>query len=229
MTSAESRGTFVTLEGPDGSGKTTQIALLADRLRQAGRAVVITREPGGTPFGERVRDLLLGTDAAGIDPRTEVLLFCAARTELVTRVVVPALAAGRIVVCDRYADATLAYQGYGRGVDLAWISALGRTVTGGLVPDRTVLLDLPVETGLARRPAAEWNRLDAASLAFHRRVRAGYLALADREPRRWVVVAADRPRDDVAADVLAALGDLPGLDFAGAAATHRMQSPLQEE
>lgn len=197
------RGRLITLEGPEGAGKTTQLAWLRDRLAAAGIEVVVTREPGGTPAGESIRRVLLDPREAPLQPITEALLFCAARAELVAGVIRPALAAGHVVLCDRFADATIAYQGFGRGLPLDRLRAINAEATGGLKPDLTILLDLPVEVGLTRRrrDGAEWNRFDADSLAFHTRVREGYLALARAEPGRWVVVDAVGGPDTVAGAV----------------------------
>lgn len=197
------RGLFVTFEGPEGGGKTTQIHRLVDSLRSAGLVVLPLREPGGTTIGEKIRSLLLDMAGSPMQIETEALLFLAARRELVQERIQPALQAGQTVICDRFADATLAYQGYGRGMDLATLRALNAFATAGCRPDLTVLLDLPVEAGLQRRkldPAA-WNRFDAASLAFHEQVRRGYLELAGAEPGRWRVIDAARPADTVAVDV----------------------------
>jgi len=210
------RGLLVTLEGPDGSGKSTQASLLAQSLMARGWQVTVTREPGGTTVGEQIRRVLLDPAHPPLQPRTEALLFCAARSELVTEVVRPALAAGRVVVCDRYADSTLAYQGFGRGVPLAWLRELVRGATTGISPDVTVLLDLPVEMGLERRRAAggEWNRMDDETIAFHARVRDGFLALAAAAPDRWAVVHADRDARAVGRDVWSAVE--PALDAVAA-------------
>lgn len=198
---------FITLEGPDGSGKTTQSRLLADWMQEQGLPVLLVREPGGTPIGERVRDILHDPAHVGMTPWAEVFLFCASRAQLVAEVIRPALAAGRIVLCDRYADSTLAYQGYGRGLDLESLRTVLHLATGGLKPDLTFYLDISPEEGLARRlrGGGEWNRLDRETLEFHHRVRAGYLELAGLEPRRWVVVDAARPVEVVQADLRAIL------------------------
>ncbi|GAB4568409.1 MAG: dTMP kinase [Anaerolineae bacterium] len=191
-------GLFISFEGPDGSGKTTQIRLLGDWLRQQGLDVLVTREPGGTPLGDRIRALLLDPQYGDMSAEAEVLLFSAARAQIVRTVIRPHLARGGIVLCDRYADSTLAYQGYGRGLDREVLMAITTFATGGLWPDVTFYLDLPVEEGLARRQAEagqEWNRLDAEALAFHRRVRQGYLELAAAEPARWQVLDARQPID----------------------------------
>ena len=187
---------FLTLEGPDGGGKTTQASLLAEFLRQLGCDVVATREPGGTAIGDQVRAILSSLDNTAMHPRTEILLFQASRAQHVEQVIRPHLAKGGIVVCDRYADSTLAYQGYGHQVDLERLRLIVDFATGGLKPDLTLLLDIDVEEGLRRRTnSGEWNRLDAYALAFHRRVRQGYFELARQEPGRWVTVDAGRPEE----------------------------------
>jgi len=202
-------GRFVTFEGGEGSGKSTQLARLAARLTAQGLDPLVTREPGGTPVAEGIRALLL--DPA-LEPGAlaEALLMEAARAELVAAVIRPALAAGRVVLCDRYADSTLAYQGAGRGLDLAMLAGWNRVATGGLVPDRTLLFDLDPAVGLSRRQVAAGvpNRLDRESLAFHTRVRAQYLALACAEPGRIAVIAADQAAETIEAQTWAALSTL---------------------
>ncbi len=199
------RGLFITFEGPEGSGKSTQARWLAEFLEQQGYAVVLTREPGGTPIGDQIRQILLNRANHAMHSRTEVLLFQASRAQHVEELICPALKAGKIVICDRYADSTLAYQGYGRGEDVGELRRLIEYATGGLWPDLTLWLDLPVEAGLARIAPDRRNRLDAEALAFHRKVHAGYAHLAAAEPHRWVRVAADRPREEVRAAVRAAV------------------------
>jgi dTMP kinase len=202
------RGLFVTLEGPDGSGKTSQAARLGAALEAEGRDVVLLREPGGTALGERLRELLLHREDMPIDPLADALLFNAARAQLVAEVIRPALAAGRTVLCARFADSTLAYQGYGAGVDLDGLKALAAIATAGIRPDLTILLDVPAETGLnrKRRGRGALTRFESrADLAFHRRVRDGFLRLARAEPERWRVVDATRPRSVVAAAILDAV------------------------
>jgi dTMP kinase len=186
---------LITLEGPDGSGKSSQIGPLAEFLRQKGYEVVTTREPGGTAISDQVRAILARMDNKAMYPRTETLLFCAARAQLVDEVIRPALARGAIVLSDRYADSTLAYQGYGHGNDLTVLRQLLNFATGNLWPDLTLLLDLDAEEGLKRRRqgGGEWNRLDDYSIAFHRRVRQGYLEMAAAEPERWQVINASAP------------------------------------
>jgi len=181
---------FITFEGPEGSGKTTQLRLLAAWLREGGHEVTCTREPGGTPISEAIRDVLLDPSRREMRPETEILLFSAARAQIVGQVIRPLLAEGAIVLCDRYADSTFAYQGYGRGLHLATLRIITAFATGGLVPDLTVYLDIPIEEGLRRKPAEEWNRLEAQALAFHQRVRDGYLAMTEAEPQRWLAVDA---------------------------------------
>lgn len=209
---AQPRGWFITIEGPDGSGKTTQAAALATDLASRGLDVRVTREPGGTWLGERLRDVLLArTTSAATDPLTDALLFNAARRQLVTEVIRPALATGTTVVCARFADSTLAYQGYGAGVPLERLHVLEEAATDGLEPDLTILLDLPVEDGLARKAPGDVTRFEAEfDLAFHRRVRAGFLALAAAEPGRFAVVDAGRDSDAVARAVAAATDRLVG-------------------
>jgi dTMP kinase len=207
------RGLFVTFEGGEGSGKSTQLARLAARLGEGGLDPLVTREPGGTPVAEGIRALLL--DPA-LEPGAvaEALLMEAARAELVATVIRPALAAGRLVLCDRYADSTLAYQGAGRGLDLGVLAEWNRIATGGLAPDLTLLFDLDPAVGLSRREVAAGipNRLDRESLGFHTRVRAQYLALARAEPGRFVVVAAAQAPQAIEAQAWAALaGRLPGI------------------
>lgn len=188
-------GTFIAFEGPEGGGKTVQVQRLARRLQQEGRDVVVTREPGGTQVGDAIRAILLGLGDYAILPETEVLLLAAGRAQHVREVIGPALARGAWVLCDRYVDSTYAYQGGGRELDLDPIRTIQAYATGGLVPDIRILLDLPVEAGLARRHADpdSVNRIDLDSLAFHQRVRAMYRQLAGQDPDLWVVVDALQP------------------------------------
>src|SRR4051794_5321390 len=213
-------GWFLTVEGPDGAGKTSQVERLRDRATDAGFDVLVTREPGGTAVGERIRDVLLRTDAdAPLDPRTDALLFNAARAQLVTEVIRSALARGALVVSTRFADSTLAYQGYGAGLPLDELAAIERVATGGLRPSLTILLDVPVEVGLARKSGHEVTRFESEfDTAFHRRVRDGFLALAAAEPDRFAVVDATLPEGEVAAAVVRAAARVPGLERLGAAA-----------
>lgn len=185
---------FITLEGPDGSGKSMQIPPLAEFIRQQGYEVLTTREPGGTGIGDQIRQVIMKLGNTSMNPRTEILLFCAARAQIVEEVLRPNLQRGVVVLSDRYADSTLAYQGYGHGVNLDDLRSLLKFATGGLQPDLTVLLDVDAEEGLKRRQAGggEWNRLDAYALEFHRRVRDGYHKLAKAEPERWQTIDASQ-------------------------------------
>lgn len=193
---------FITFEGPEGSGKTSQLPALAEYLSQIGYDVLTTREPGGTPIGDQIRAVLLDNKNTTMQPRTEILLFQASRAQLVDQIIQPHLEKGGIVLCDRYADSTLAYQGYGYGRDIEELSAIIRFATNDLEPDLTLLLDVDVETGLLRRnTAGDINRLDAYNLDFHRRVREGYHQLAQADPERWVVVNASQPADVVQEEI----------------------------
>jgi dTMP kinase len=191
---------FVTFEGPEGGGKTTQMRLLASYLRQQAYDVLTTREPGGTPIGDRVRAILLDPAHTEMQPPAEFLLFSAARAQHVAQVIRPHLLQGGVVLCDRYADASLAYQGYGHEMDLDALRAISRFATGGLVPDLTCCFDLPVEVGLRRKAKGSgdaWNRMEQKEQAYHERVRSGYLAMAAQEPARWLVVDATRTLESI--------------------------------
>ena len=206
---------FITFEGIEGSGKTTQMARLAETLRERGVDHLATREPGGTPIGDQIRGILLHP-ASVLGPWSELFLYAAARAEHLERVIRPALASGRIVLCDRFTDATRAYQGGGRGLPPEAIEALHGLGPLRIDPDRTLLFDLDPAEGIARArrrastapPAATEDRFEQETLAFHERVRAGYLDLARRHPRRFRVLDARGAVDEVAARVLAAVGDL---------------------
>lgn len=198
---------FVTFEGPEGAGKSTQIRRLASELEARGYSVVATREPGGTAIGEAIRQILLAPEYSAMLPETEALLNTAARAQHVAEVIRPALAAGKIVLCDRYVDSTLVYQGAGRGLPTNELLALQHFATRGLWPDLTLLLDLPVEVGQARRRASgePLSRFDADTLGFHERVRRGFLALARDDPARWRIIDATQSEEAVAREVLAAV------------------------
>ena len=194
---------FITLEGPEGSGKTSHIPYLVEYLREKEYTVFPTREPGGTTISEQIRDILHDLKNAEMHPRTETLLYQAARAQIVEQVIKPRLDAGEIVISDRYYDSTIAYQGYGHQQDLEQVRALVKYATGGLTPDLTILLDLDIEVGLKRKiqNEAEWNRMDAYTVEFHQRVRRGYLEMVKQEPKRWVVVNSEQKWDDVQAEL----------------------------
>ena len=214
-TATPGHGAFITIDGPDGGGKTTQAERLRDHLAARGVPVVLTREPGGTWLGERVRQVLLartGAEAAPTDPLTDALLFNAARRQIVGEVIRPALLAGTTVICARFADSTLAYQGYGAGVPLDRLRELADIATDGLVPDLTIVLDLPVEAGLARKSPGDVTRFEAEfDLEFHGRVRDGFLAIAEAEPSRVAVIDATADIDTVAATIASVVDDRLGL------------------
>ncbi len=192
---------FITFEGSEGSGKSSQQAQLAEYLRGRGIPLLVTREPGGTEIGEQVRAILSDLKNTAMHPRAEILLFQASRAQLVEQMIRPHLEKGGVVLCDRYADSTIAYQGYGyQLVDLAVLRKIVSFATGGLQPDLTLLLDLDVDEGLRRRAnGGEWNRLDAYELAFYQRVRQGYHEMARAEPDRWVIIDAGKPPEQVQA------------------------------
>ena len=189
---------FITLEGPEGSGKTSHIPPLVEYLSEKGYTVFPTREPGGTSIGEQIREVIHDLKNVEMHPRAETLLYQAARAQIVEQVIKPRLADGDVVISDRYYDSTIAYQGYGHQQDLEEVCALVKYATGGLVPDLTVLLDVDVEEGLRRKKKDnEWNRLDAYTVEFHQRVRAGYSEMVKQEPNRWVVVNAGQKWEEV--------------------------------
>jgi dTMP kinase len=190
---------FITLEGPDGSGKSSQMNPLAEYLRQQGYAVLETREPGGTEIGDQVRKVIMDLKNKSMFPASEILLFQASRAQLVREVIRPAVAAGRVVLCDRYADSTLAYQGYGHRTDMEQLTRIVDFATGGLKPDLTLYIDIDAEEGLRRRSDGdgEWNRMDDYELEFHKRVRAGYHEMIAAEPDRWVEIDGAQPPEEV--------------------------------
>ncbi len=197
---------FISFEGPDGSGKSSQIPALADFLREKGHEVLLTREPGGTEIGDQVRQVLFDMRNKAMHPRSETLLFLASRAQIVEEVIRPALAGGKVVLSDRYADSTLAYQGYGHRADLEELSTIIQYATGGLTPDLTLLLDVDPEVGLSRRDTGgDWNRLDDYDLEFHQRVRSGYQKLLQAEPQRWVIIDAAQTPEEVFADLQKAI------------------------
>jgi dTMP kinase len=203
---------FITFEGPDGSGKTTQVAQTVEALRGRGYKVLLTREPGGTAIGDQIRHILHDMSNKSMNPRAELLLFSASRAQIVDEVIRPFLASGGLVICDRFFDSTMAYQGYGHGLDLGVLRTITEFATGGLRPDLTIFLDIAPEDGLQRRLSAidkgvEWTRLDDMEMAFHRRVRGGYHKLIAEEPGRWVNIDAAQAREQVQADILKVLDE----------------------
>lgn len=198
---------FITIEGPDGGGKTTQMKMLVPALEERGLDIVRTREPGGTDIGDQIRSVIMDMKNKSMDPRAEILLFCASRAQLVSELIRPSLASGKIVLCDRYADSTMAYQGYGHGLDRTALKNLLEFATGGLKPDLTILLDISAEAGLRRRITNhdEWNRMDDYALQFHERVRKGYLEMAAAEPERFAVIHADRSKEEIHDEIVSVI------------------------
>ena len=198
-------GYFIVFEGGEGAGKSTQEALLTEALEQRGLTVTRTREPGGTPAGEEIRRVVLSPEFEGLDPRAEALLFAAARGEHVARVIRPALERGEVVICDRYLDSSVAYQGFARGLGPRRIRDLSLWATNELLPDLTIVLDIDPADGLGR--FTERDRLEAEPLEYHRQVRAAYLALAEEDPERYLVLDA---RDDIQAIAAAIIARVSG-------------------
>jgi dTMP kinase len=204
-------GLFITFEGGEGSGKTTQIKLLAERLKAEGRHVIATREPGGTPEAEKIRSLLVNRDGGDWTPVAEVLLLFAARSVHVEKLIKPALAAGKTIICDRFTDSTRAYQSYGHGLPIETVENINQTTLNGFAPDVTFILDLPVETGLARagkrlaQDASKEDRFEKLKNDFHERLRQGYLDIAKKNPKRCVVINANQGVEAVAAEIHAQL------------------------
>ncbi len=188
---------FITFEGGEGSGKSVQARSLYRRLSRLAVPVILPHEPGGTPLGKKLGRWLKWAQDTDISPLTELLLFNASRAQLIDKVIHPNLEKGKIVISDRYADSTTAYQSYGRGLDLEVVKAVNDAATQGLKPDLTILLDIAVEEGLARKRAKKQDRFEQEDIAFHRRVRAGYLKMAANDPQRWLVVDASQPKRKV--------------------------------
>lgn len=200
------RGLFVVLEGGDGVGKTTQVELLTARLQEAGRVVVPTRQPGGTPAGAVIRKLLLDPSSGDLDPRTEALLYAADKAQHLAEVVRPAMARGEVVVCDRYLDSMLAYQGAGRVLDLDEVADIAGWATDGLLPDLTVLLDMDPEAAVGVKQAKD--KLESAGADFHQRVVEHFRLLAARDPQRYLVLPARASREEIADQIMARIADL---------------------
>jgi len=207
-------GCFITFEGPDGSGKTTQIQALHEHLLNEGYQPLWVREPGGTDIGDQIRAVLHDVHNTEMEPTAEVLLYSASRAQLVGQVIRPALKVGRVVLCDRYAESTMAYQGFGHRLNRELLNAITAFATGGLRPDLIVYLDLPVGQGLQRKQLGfrngegEWNRMDQKELDFHQRARSGYLQMAAEEPERWFVLDAMQPIDDLQASIRSRVKEL---------------------
>ncbi|MCX5992993.1 MAG: dTMP kinase [Chloroflexi bacterium] len=196
------QGLFITFEGGEGCGKSTQARLLFNSLEHRGIPSVLTHEPGGTPLGNRIRGILKVKRDFDISPQAELFLFAACRAQLIREVILPALDVGRNVICDRFSASTIAYQGYGRGLGQDLIESINRAATGGLEPDLIFLLDIQSETGLSRKHNTGDDRFEAEHIAFHRRVRVGYLELARRDPGRWIVIEARQPVETLAKAIL---------------------------
>lgn len=206
------KGKFLVFEGIDGSGKTTQLKILGDILSSRGYPVLYTREPGGTRIGEAVREMLLDPRHSELVPVAEALLYAAARAQHVAQVILPALQEGKIVLCDRFLDSSLAYQGFGRGLDVGHLERLNEAATAGLKPDLVLLLDFLCDTGMERIAGAGRgvDRIEQEDRVFHRRVRAGYLTLARRDPDRYRVIDANRTVEQVHNDIVKAVGEILG-------------------
>jgi dTMP kinase len=216
-------GQFITFEGVEGCGKTTQIRLLAEALRQKGKGVTLTREPGGCPISDKIRHILLDAENSALTPLAELLLYAAARAQHISEVIAPALDSGRVVLCDRFTDATIAYQGYGRALDLRQITQLNSMVASDYRPDLTILLDCSAEAGLKRAinrieknsaddaTALREERFEKESIEFHKRVREGYLSLAEKESDRFVVIDGDKGIKDTADMILKVVTDRLGI------------------
>ncbi len=201
------KGKFITFEGSEGCGKSTQSKLLYDYLKEKGYPVVYLREPGGVKISEKIREILLDAKNDSMSPECEMLLYMAARAQVVSSVVRPALLAGKIVICDRFMDSTLAYQGYGLGMEINLIKSIGSFVTGGITPDLTILMDLPVKKGLKHREASR-DRIEQRSLAYHSKVRKGYLKLARLEPERVKIVKVEKDKNQTQSAIRQLAGEL---------------------
>ena len=195
------KGILITFEGIDGSGKTTQINELIHRLDQEKIDYRLFREPGGTRIGEKIRDILLDKDHSSMLPITELLLYSASRYQLTMRSIIPALKAGKVVVCDRFYDSTTAYQGYGRGIDLEFIKRLNAVATESLIPDKTFILDISLKERLQRLGEKNLDRLEMETVAFHKRVREGFIAMAREEPERMVIIDGSRSSEEISKEI----------------------------
>ena len=201
-------GLFITFEGGEGSGKSTQARILYRRLSRLAFPALLTHEPGVTALGKKITRLLKWAQGLDISPLSELMLFNASRAQLVREIIRPGLENGKIVICDRYTDSTTAYQGYGRGLALPEVAAVNMAATLGLIPDLTILLDIPIELGMARKRGERQDRFEVESAPFHRRVREGYLKLASAEPERWLVIDANKGKEDIAGEIWNRVGPL---------------------
>ncbi len=201
-------GLFITFEGGEGCGKSYQTGILFRKLSKLNIPAILTHEPGGTPVGDKITRLLKWAKEADMSGLTELLLFNASRSQLVDEVIKPALHKNKIVICDRFTDSTVAYQGYGRGISIDIIKEINNTATGGLKPDLTILLDMPVESGLARKSKQKADRFHRENLAFHRKIRSGFLKLAAAEPERWLIIDAGQSRAKISQQIWARINEL---------------------
>jgi dTMP kinase len=199
-------GTFISLEGPDGAGKTTQVKLLAAKLEAAGTPYVLTRDPGGTPLGKQIRHLLL-KPGHPVAPMTELMLYQADRAQNIADVIIPGLKAGKLVICDRYIDSSIAYQGYGRDIDMDLIEKLNEMSTGGLMPEITILFDIASDKAMGRKHQGGHDRMENEDISFHSKVRDGYLALAKKDTGRWRTIDASKAMATVQEEMCKIIGD----------------------
>jgi len=211
-------GKLITLEGPEGAGKSTQCAALVQWLKKAGYDPVVTREPGGTELGGRIRRILLETDL-NISAKAEMLLYAADRAQHVDQLILPALEKGQIVICDRYFDSTMAYQGYARGLGIEFVERVNQLSVGDVVPDLTLLFDLPVEEGMGRKSSGNLDRIEKETLEFHKRVREGYLKIAEQEPERVKIIDAVEDAETVTRKVIETIASLLGKQGDGSLAS----------
>ncbi len=197
----QKKGVFITFEGCEGCGKSTQSRLLHKRLIDLKIPCLLTQEPGGTPLGDRVRDLLKIKRGFAISPEAELLLFNACRAQLVRDVLRPELDRGKVVICDRFTDSTTVYQGYGRGLDLSMVEGINNLATGGLRPDLIILLDMPPQSSLQRKSSRHTDRFEAEDMSFHQKIRQGYMELARAEPDRWKVIEGNREMQEISREI----------------------------
>ncbi|MFQ6674091.1 MAG: dTMP kinase [Fidelibacterota bacterium] len=197
---------FITFEGIDGCGKSTQAELLKTFLEEIGQEVILVREPGGTEISEQIRTILLDPDSKAMEPTTETILLAASRSQLIRQVIVPSINQGKTVLCDRYVDSTLAYQGFGRGLPIEWLKKINEFATGGTRPDATILVDIPVKTAMERLGRKSFDRMEGEGHKFLQKVRAGYLTLAQKEPARYIVIKGTKSIDKIHHEIISRLG-----------------------